>query len=196
MVEFELISRDIAARLGLRRWVLGALAGSLVINVLLAGTILMKSETTTTVLVPMSLASSPDLQITNTHVTSEYLQLVARDLLTLVTYNTPANVDSHRDALMKYVSPASFGAIDAELLRQARHIKDKRASLLFDVQEVEVDLNGLSVAFTGIRRTLIGQRETQTERLTYRLTLTLAGGRLYLQSITVSNARGQELPSS
>ena len=192
MARFELISADLAARIGLRRWVLVTLATSLSINVILAMAILTKTDRVTTVLMPVTdTRPAASFEVTETTVSPDYLSLVARDLLTMVTYNTPTNVDRHRAQLMKYVAPESFGAIEAELVREAQLIKAKHASLLFDVTGHAVNANDLTVDFAGLRRTLIGKEETAREAMTYRLSFRMKGGRLYLKSIETFNNRGE-----
>ena len=192
MARFELISADLAARIGLRRWVLVTLATSLSINVILAMAILSKTDRVTTVLMPVTdTRPVASFEVTETTVSPDYLSLVARDLLTMVTYNTPTNVDRHRAQLMKYVAPESFGAIEAELVREAQLIKAKHASLLFDVTGHAVNANDLTVDFAGLRRTLIGKEETAREAMTYRLSFRMKGGRLYLKSIETFNNRGE-----
>ena len=192
MARFELISADLAARIGLRRWVLVTLATSLSINVILAMAILTKTDRVTTVLMPVTdTRPAASFEVTETTVSPDYLSLVARDLLTMVTYNTPTNVDRHRAQLMKYVAPESFGAIEAELVREAQLIKAKHASLLFDVTGHAVNANDLTVDFAGLRRTLIGKEETAREAMTYRWAFRMKGGRLYLKSIETFNNRGE-----
>ena len=192
MARFELISADLAARIGLRRWVLVTLATSLSVNTILAMAILTKTDRVTTVLMPVT-DSRPvaQFEVSDTRVSADYLSLVARDLLTMVTYNTPVNVDRHRQRLMQYVAPESFGAIEAELVREAKLLKAKHASLLFDVKESVVDAGNLTVDFTGVRRTLIGKEETTRETMTYRLAFRLHAGRLYLKTIDTITNRGQ-----
>ena len=191
MARFELISADLAARIGLRRWVLVTLATSLSINVILAMAILTKTDRVTTVLMPVTdTRPAASFEVTETTVSPDYLSLVARDLLTMVTYNTPTNVDRHRAQLMKYVAPESFGAIEAELVREAQLIKAKHASLLFDVTGHAVNANDLTVDFAGLRRTLISKEETAREAMTYRLAFRMKGGRLYLKSLETFNKRG------
>ena len=192
MARFELISADLAARIGLRRWVWVTLATSLSINVILAMAILTKTDRITTVLMPVTdTRPVASFEVTENTVSPDYLSLVARDLLTMVTYNTPTNVDRHRSQLMKYVAPESFGAIEAELVREAQLIKAKHASLLFDVTGHAVNANDLTVDFAGLRRTLIGKEETAREAMTYRLSFRMKGGRLYLKSIETFNNRGE-----
>ena len=192
MARFELISADLAARIGLRRWVLVMLAGSLAVNLILSMAILTKTDRVTTVLMPVA-DTEPiaTYEVTETTVSPDYLSLVARDLLTMVTYNTPTNVDRHRAQLMKYVAPESFGAIEAELVREAQLIKAKHASLLFDVTSHAVNVGEMTVDFAGLRRTLIGKEETAREAMTYRLSFLMKGGRLYLKSIETFNNRGE-----
>lgn len=184
MARFELISADLAARIGLRRWVLLTLATSLSLNLILAMTVLTKTDRITTVLMPVTdVRPAATFEVTENAVSPDYLALVARDLLTMVTYNTPTNVDAHRAQLMRYVAPESFGAIEAELVREAQLIKAKHASLLFDVTGYSVNTTEMTVDFTGLRRTLIGKDETARVPMTYRLAFRMKGGRLYLKSI-------------
>lgn len=117
MYAIELITENRAAKLGLKRATLIALATSLGINVALSLTLLLRDQKLTTVLLPMSATTiNTPVELTNLEVSEEYLLLVARDFLALAMNNTPENVDFNRMMLLKNVHPASFGEVDVVLI--------------------------------------------------------------------------------
>lgn len=178
------VTSELAARLYLRRFVLVVFTVSVLLNIVLTGLLLFKDSVVTTVLVPIHHeATENSWLVTDKSVSPEYLNRVARDLLVMATHSTPMNVDYNRQALLKYVSPHSFGAIEAELLNQANEIKQKRASYMFDVTTATTNAKALEVTFEGLKRTFIGERETERKRTAYQLKFNLVAGRLYLASM-------------
>ena len=179
------VTSELAARLYLRRFVLVIFTVSVFLNMVLTGLLLFKDNVVTTVLVPIHHeASEASWLVSENKVSSDYLNRVARDLLVLATHSTPVNVDYNRQALLKYVSPKSFGTIEAELLNQAQELKQKRATYLFDVTAATTDTQNLTVRFDGLKRVFIGERETERKNTAYQLSFNLVAGRLYLNAFT------------
>ena len=139
MNAYALISSDLAARLGLKRLTIGILAASVATNVFLAASLLYKKDSVTTVLIPVGInETTHPLTVAETHVDQDYLMLVARDLLSLAMNVTPENADFNREMLLRHVSPASFGAINELLTREAQTLKRLHASSLFSVESMTV----------------------------------------------------------
>ena len=179
------VTSELAARLYLRRFVLVIFTVSVFLNIVLTGLLLFKENVVTTVLVPIHHeAGEASWVVSEQKVSTDYLNRVARDLLVLVTHSTPVNVDHNRQAILKYVSPGSFGTIEAELLNQAKELKEKRATYLFDVTATTTDSQNLTVRFDGLKRVFIGERETERKNTAYRLQFNLVAGRLYLKAFT------------
>ena len=185
MNAYDLLSSDLAARLGLKRLMLGVLAASLTTNCLLAGAIVFKNNPVSTVLVPVGIDEmTHQLTVSDTHVDKEYLMLVARDILSLALNVTPENVDHNRRLLLKQVAPSAFGAIDEELQRQATKIKALRASTFFATESIEVDPQALTVVSNGVRQHFIGKTETLREKASFTLRFHLVAGRLQLAHLS------------
>ena len=192
MYAIELITENRAAKLGLKRATLIALATSLGINVALSLTLLLRDQKLTTVLLPMSAATiNTPVELTNSQVSEEYLLLVARDFLALAMNNTPENVDFNRKMLLKNVHPASFGEIDVVLKEKALELKRLRASTFFVVDSVDVKPEALSVIFEGIRLHYIGGKETQRMKKRLVMKLRLIAGRLYLERLQEVDLRSK-----
>lgn len=184
MYTIELITENRAAKLGLKRATLIALATSLGINVALSLTLLLRDQKLTTVLLPMSASTiNTPVELTNSQVSEEYLLLVARDFLALAMNNTPENVDFNRTMLLKNVHPASFGEMDVVLKEKALELKRLRASTFFVVDSVDVKPEALSVIFEGMRLHYIGGKETQRMKKRLVMKLRLIAGRLYLERL-------------
>ena len=192
MYTIELITENRAAKLGLKRATLIALATSLGINVALSLTLLLRDQKLTTVLLPMSATTlNTPVELTNSEVSEEYLLLVARDFLALSMNNTPENVDFNRMMLLKNVHPASFGEMDVVLKEKALELKRLRASTLFVIDSVDVKPEALSVIFEGMRLHYIGGKETQRMKKRLVMKLRLIAGRLYLERLQEVDLRSK-----
>lgn len=192
MYTIELITENRAAKLGLKRATLIALATSLGINVALSLTLLLRDQKLTTVLLPMSATTiNTPVELTNLEVSEEYLLLVARDFLALAMNNTPENVDFNRMMLLKNVHPASFGEVDVVLKEKALELKRLRASTFFVVDSVDVKPEALSVIFEGMRLHYIGGKETQRMKKRLVMKLRLIAGRLYLERLQEVDLRSK-----
>lgn len=188
MNTYAMISADLAARLGLKRLTIGILATSVATNVLLAAGLLFKKDSVTTVLVPVGInETTHPMSVGETHVDQDYLMLVARDLLSLATNVTPQNADFNRETLLRHVSPASFGAINELLTRQAQTLKRLHASSLFSVQSMTVTPETLTVKASGLKRHFIGKTETMRENATVTMRFTMVAGKLQLTDLTESS---------
>ena len=192
MYTIELITENRAAKLGLKRATLIALATSLGINVALSLTLLLRDQKLTTVLLPMSATTlNTPVELTNSEVSEEYLLLVARDFLALSMNNTPENVDFNRMMLLKNVHPASFGEMDVVLKEKALELKRLRASTFFVIDSVDVKPEALSVIFEGMRLHYIGGKETQRMKKRLVMKLRLIAGRLYLERLKEVDLRSK-----
>ena len=192
MYAIELITENRAAKLGLKRATLIALATTLGINVALSLTLLLRDQKLTTVLLPMSATTlNTPVELTNSEVSEEYLLLVARDFLALSMNNTPENVDFNRMMLLKNVHPASFGEMDVVLKEKALELKRLRASTFFVVDSVDVKPEALSVIFEGMRLHYIGGKETQRMKKRLVMKLRLIAGRLYLERLQEVDLRSK-----
>lgn len=197
MTSYELISSDLAARLGLKRLTLGLLAGSLAVNALLAGALLFKKESVSTVLIPVGFNEvTHPATVSDSHVDQDYLMLVARDLLSLALNVTPANVDFNREMLLKHVAPESFGAIDEALKAKASQIKKLHATTLFEAQTMNVNAHTLSVEAHGVKRHFIGKTETQRQKTSITLRFNLVAGKLQLASLSETDEKATKPSAS
>ena len=187
MNAYALISADLAARLGLKRLTIGVLAVSVATNVILAAGLLFKKDSVTTILVPVGInETTHPMTVTENHVDQDYLMLVARDLLSLAMNVTPENADFNREMLLQHVSPASFGAINELLTRQAQTLKRLHASSLFSVQSMTVTPESLTVEASGLKRHFIGKTETLSEESLDTMRFTMVAGKLQLTELTES----------
>lgn len=188
MNAYALISADLAARLGLKRLTIGILAASVATNVFLAASLLFKKDSITTVLIPVGInETTHPLTVAETHVDQDYLMLVARDLLSLAMNVTPENADFNREMLLRHVSPASFGAINELLTREAQTLKRLHASSLFSVESMTVTPESLTVKASGLKRHFIGKTETMREKSAVTMRFTMVAGKLQLTELSESS---------
>lgn len=184
MNAYEIISSDMAARLGLKRMALILLAGSFATNWVLACALLLKSDPVTTVLVPLGInETTHPITVSNHHVDAEYLTLVSRDLLSMAMNVTPSNVDFNREMLLKHVTPSAFGEIDEALKEKAKLIKRLHASSLFSIESLAVNPATLMVTARGFKHHYIGKTETLKQKTAVSLRFSLIAGKLQLVSL-------------
>lgn len=185
MSDLSFLSAQAAARLGLRRWVLTTAALSVATNALLAGALLCRGHSISTVLIPSLSEASEQWHINEKDVSPRYLELLSRDILHLACNVTPDSVDYQRKQLLSFVLPQAFGELDIALQQQARRIHEARASLLFDIRTVQTDVKTLTSVFTGTRRTYIGDTERLREPVTVTVAFRRQGSRLWLAHLSV-----------
>ena len=187
MNTYDLISADFAAKLGIKRATLALLSASVCANVLLAAGILLKEDSVSTVLVPVGMNDlTHPVTVSEARVDQDYLMLVARDLLSLALNVTPANADFNRKTLLKHVAPSSFGEIDETLKTRGQKIQRLRASTLFAVESMDVDVHNLTVKATGILSHFIGKTETRRQKTAVAMRFKLTAGKVQLGRLTES----------
>lgn len=196
MSTYELISADLAARLGLKRLTLGFLAASLAANCLLGAVLLFKEDSVSTVLIPVGMNEvTHPVTVSEKHIDQEYLMLVARDLLSLAVNNTPNNVDFNRETLLKHVSPSSFGEIEETLREQAQQIKRLHASTYFSVETMHVNPSSLTVTAEGLKQHFIGKTETLRQKKAFTMRFSLVAGKLQLISLAEEDIKTKKQSS-
>lgn len=197
MNAYEIISSDMAARLGLKRMTLVLLAGSFVTNCVLACALLIKSDPVTTVLVPMGInETTHPMSVSDRHVDKDYLTLVSRDILSMAMNVTPVNVDFNRKALLKHVAPSAFGEIDEALKEKAKLMKRLHASSLFSIESLDVNPGDLTVLARGFKHHYIGKTETMRQKTSVSLRFSLIAGRLQLVSLAETDDSKNKKQSS
>lgn len=197
MNAYELISSDLAARLGLKRLTLAILATSLLCNTFLSAALLLKKDVVSTVLVPVGINEvTHPVTVAQAHIDEEYLALVTRDILSLALNITPVNVDHNRLLLLKHAAPSAFGEIDEMLKRQANEMKRLHASSFFSIESMDINPNQLTVKANGIRQHFIGKTETLRQKATITVKFSLVAGRLHLLSLSDSEPNDQSISNS
>lgn len=197
MNAYELISSDLAARLGLKRLTLAILATSLLSNTFLAAGFLLKKDVVSTVLVPVGINEvTHPVTVAQAHIDEEYLALVSRDILSLALNITPINVDHNRLLLLKHASPSAFGEIDEMLKRQAGEIKRLHASSFFAIESMAIDPHRLTVKANGIRQHFIGKTETLRQKTTITVKFSLVAGRLQLLCLSDLEQDNKQISNS
>ena len=189
MNAYELISSDLAARLGLKRLTLAILATSLLCNTFLSATLLLKKDVVSTVLVPVGINEvTHPITVAQAHIDEEYLALVTRDILSLALNITPVNVDHNRLLLLKHAAPSAFGEID--------EMKRLHASSFFAIESMDINPDQLTVKANGIRQHFIGKTETLRQKATITVKFSLVAGRLHLLSLSDSEPNDKPISNS
>lgn len=179
--DFSKHTADVEARLGLRRFVMFGFAFSLVTNVLMGMALVAKDNNHRTTIVPAVI--SREFWVDDYNMSAEYLEQMAYFALNYVLNNTPSNVDYNISAVLKLVSPRSYGEIEKSLRAGAARLKSNNATTAFHVLSVNPDVATKSVVFNGMLATWIGDRRTSNTAKSYIVRFAYAGGRTYITEL-------------
>ncbi|MDF3047695.1 MAG: conjugal transfer protein TraE [Candidatus Midichloriaceae bacterium] len=153
-------------RLRLEKLILGVLSGVLLLsNLGLTWHIVFKE--TTTIIVPTQINRS--FSVGNSGVSEEYLEMVARDLVTQLLNLTSENYEYVENAMLKIAHPSSYWKLRSELEELASDIKLRKVSVAFAITEMRIDKEALQVDVTGNLETRLGTKTIKREIKKYRV---------------------------
>ena len=124
-------------------WLVGLLAASMGVNLLLAVSALRLAGHERVVLVPPTIHKS--FWVEAERVSPEYLEQMGYFLLQLTLNVTPQSVDQQAKLLLQYAAPASYGELRTALAAAAERIKRDSAATVFSAQDISVDAERLRV---------------------------------------------------
>jgi conjugal transfer pilus assembly protein TraE len=161
-------------------WLVGLLATSMGVNLLLAVSALRLAGHERVVLVPPTIHKS--FWVEAERVSPEYLEQMGYFLLQLTLNVTPQSVDQQAKLLLQYAAPASYGELRTALAAAAERIKRDSAATVFSAQDISVDGERLRVGVRGQLTTFISDRRVSESTKGYALEFETRGGRIYLKA--------------
>ena len=121
-----------------------------------------------------------------THVDSNYLSLMSENFIYSRLNVTPETVEANHQRLLKFADSQTYPNMLKLLDREAKLIRAKKMSSVFDITQIQVSPDSLTAQVTGILKRYVGLRALKEERLTYDLRFHYNQGRLSILSFTYS----------
>lgn len=131
--------------------------------------------------VPPSISKA--FTVSDSNVDENYLRQMGEYFLYLKLNVTPANVNRQFGILLDYVTATSWSKIQPQLVREANTIQESNLSSTFNVIDVSVSLNNLSVKILGELKKSVGDRNLEPEHKAYIIKMKYENGLLELDSI-------------
>ena len=111
-------------------------------------------------------------------VDAHYLSLMTENFIYSRFNVTPETVDANYNRLLGFVDSSSYSLMLKALQKEARIIKDKKMSGVFNITQIKSNPKRLSVEVSGILNQRVGLRELKDENVTYRVQYRYSLGRL------------------
>jgi conjugal transfer pilus assembly protein TraE len=176
---------DIASARRAATFLVVALVGSMLVNLVLAVFAVRLAGRERVVLVPPTIHKT--FWVESDRVSGEYLEQMGYFLMQLTLNVTPQSVDHQAKVLLQYAAPASFGELRIVLLAAAERLKRDGASTVFSPQDLSVDERGLRVGVRGQLATFISDRRVSEVSKGYAIELQYSGGRVFLKAFRETN---------
>ncbi|MDO5531910.1 TraE/TraK family type IV conjugative transfer system protein [Sutterella sp.] len=176
-------------RIGVHRFFTLTWSASMVLNILLAAVLLLRTPPVLTIIAPYG-SDDPvaGWQFTDTKPDARYLEQASLNAVTLLTNITPVNMESAYAKLMKLVDPEVYGVFKKKLREEHRSLAADDASIVFFPYRTRTDTSSMTAEVKGTRKVMIGSVVTETRTAVYRLTWRYDTGRLFLRTIAEISA--------
>lgn len=179
------LREDIASARRATVFLVVLLAGSMLVNLVLAVFTLRLSGRERVVLVPPTIHKT--FWVDAERVSAEYLEQMAYFLLQLTLNVTPASVDHQSRVLLQYAAPGAYGELRTALLTAAERVKRDGAATVFSAQDLAVDEGALRVGVRGQLTTFVSDRRVSDVAKGYAIELQYTAGRVFLKSFRETN---------
>jgi conjugal transfer pilus assembly protein TraE len=117
-------------------------------------------------------------QKSNAQVDSRYLSLMAENFIYSRFNITPETVEANHKRLLEFVNSKSYPSFLRLLNKEAKIIRSKKMSSVFDITAIQVNPNQLTAKVSGILKRYVGLRELRELQVTYLLEFAYTNGRL------------------
>lgn len=112
----------------------------------------------------------------------EYLAEMTSFFASLRLNITADNAVYQRETLLRYVEPAFYNSVKAELVQDEEKIKEQHISMGFYPVNIKVNLKGLSAVIDGDLRSFVGEVAMPVKRVSYKISYRFDDGRLMVKS--------------
>jgi conjugal transfer pilus assembly protein TraE len=175
------LSKEIAARTGIKQLFMALLAASILGNVLMAFAVITADRTHRETLIPPTISRS--FWVEDTKVSNSYLEEMGLFVIRNALDVTPISADFQHQQILKYANPQSFGVLQKELAANAMRMKELNVSTFFSVTAVTPNEAKQQVAFHGILSTMLGDKIINTENKVYSITFGMSNGKIHVSEL-------------
>lgn len=182
----EFLTKEALLRSDMARQGKVVLAASIALNLCLALCLVFYGRSVQTFVLPVTGGEAVALSPPQ----APYLNLLARDFVSLAADMTAQNADFNRKALLSNTSPALYGELEKELLTLAAALKNKNATIRFDITDMETDPKKLTSVITGYRKTFIGGVMTRSVKAVCRMAFEIRAGRVLITQFVIDEGAG------
>lgn len=159
-----------------RNW-FAALAGVMIVSNI-ALSIYINFQDRMVVIVPTHI--SKEFEISNSHITPNYLEMRARDVVQSFLNLTPQNIEYFEEILLGMAHPKFHGELQQQIGELRKDVKGREVRTFFVINETNVAIDNLEVEVTGYLETFVGSRQTSTELKKYLIGFDYSNARLLL----------------
>ena len=107
-----------------------------------------------------------------------YLNQLSENFINARLNVSPNNIKTNHQRLLSYVDSRLYHDFSLGLLREQKHIIDKKISSYFDIETLQSNPEKLTTDVTGTLRRFVGLRELAPEKLHYQLRYRYQLGRI------------------
>ncbi|MBS4018061.1 MAG: type IV conjugative transfer system protein TraE [Dechloromonas sp.] len=154
------LSADVKARTGLGRAFQLILAGSLLTNIMLAGSFMTLDKTQRTIFLPPQITKS--FWVDGEQLSPEYIEQMGDWVVGMFATVSPASVDYKNASLLKLVHPENYGELQLRFEAGAMRLKAENLSKVFMPREIRMDHVQQRVAFIGTQDLWLGDKKVST----------------------------------
>ena len=161
---------------------------SLILNMLLVLVIFLLIGHERIVIVPPTIEKP--FWVTSSKVSPEYLSEMSMFFTNLRLNVTTSSAATQGELLLRFIAPKNYNEIKAELLNEAENLKKNHITTAFFPINVDVDTKKLVARVTGDLQSTVGDSHLPSERVTYKITYTYNGGRLFVAAFEEAKSHG------
>lgn len=132
------------------------------------------------ILVPPSIEKS--FWVSAQHVSPEYLSEMTNYFANLRFNMTSASASMQRENLLRYIDPAYYNVLKAELIKEEDQIIKEHISIAFFPVDIKTDVKNFRALIDGDIKSYIGDTALPTKRVRYLVTYRYNAGRLLVKS--------------
>jgi len=125
-------------------------------------------------------------------VSNHYVEEMALFFAHLLLDTSEASAPFHREVILRYAQPESYGALKTQLLEDEQRYKKEQLSTSFKPSVVEVDNKKMTADLTGDLLSYVGSKKISQNRETYRFHFHYDHGRLQIVSFLLVKTEAKE----
>ena len=177
---------DIQARAGIGKVFQLILAVSLLVNILLAATLLTMDRTVRTILTPPEINKT--FWVDGRSLGPEYLEQMGVWVIQQFATVTPSSIDYQSGQILRYVHPTQYGELSIRFKVGANRIKAENLSKIFMPREVRISEKGQSLVLIGMESKWIADKRVPNDELkAYIVSFDYDGSKVTIKELRETN---------